>query len=260
MNGAAFGQYIPHKSVIHLLDPRTKLYLVAVMMVVVFAVDSWVGVLTMAAYAVVMRYLSGIPWRVFVQGMKPLMVLMAVTVVFQLLLVPGKAVFEWWLITVTDAGIRMGGLMGFRLTMVFFLAQLLTITTSPLQLTDALEKLLGPFRRIGVPAHELAMIMTIALRFIPVFFEETDKIFRAQMSRGADFSGSLKNIRNLVSIMVPVFTRAFRRADELAMAMESRCYVGGDGRTRLHELTMRGRDRAAIVLITILAALTFLGI
>jgi energy-coupling factor transport system permease protein len=153
----------------------------------------------------------------------------------------------------------MGALMTYRLIMVYVLAQLLTFTTSPLQLTDGLERIMRPFTKVGVPAHELAMIMTIALRFIPVFFEESDKIIKAQISRGADFQGGwVKSARNLVSIMVPLFTRAFRRADELAMAMEARCYAGGAGRTSLHTMIMNPADYGTIVVTTGLVLVIFL--
>ncbi|NLW62670.1 MAG: energy-coupling factor transporter transmembrane protein EcfT [Syntrophomonadaceae bacterium] len=243
MNSFPFGQYIPGISLVHSLDPRTKLFFVVIMMAAIFAVNTLPGVLITALFTGIFIALTRVPLTIYFRGMRPLMVLVGITAAFQVFLIPGEVIWRWWVFSITDTGIEMGALMSYRLIMVFVLAQLLTLTTSPLQLTDGLEMVLGPLTRVGFPAHELAMIMTIALRFIPVFFEEGSKIILAQVSRGADFQGSwLKSARNLVAIMVPLFAQAFRRADDLALAMESRCYTGGEGRTQLHEITMSRTD------------------
>jgi len=259
MNGINFGQYIPRDSWVHNLDPRAKLYLVVVLMATVIGVSGLPGILTTLAYAAWLMMLAKVPFRTYWQNTRTLLIIVAITVIFQILLVPGEVVFRWWIVSVTDYGLRLGALMTYRLLMIYLLAQLLTLTTSPLQMTDALERILKPFSRVGIQAHELAMIMTIALRFIPVFFEETDKIVKAQVSRGADFqSGWVKSARNLVSIIVPLFNRALRRADELALAMEARCYAGGEGRTRLHTMKMKSADYTVIGLTTALAVAVFL--
>lgn len=251
MNSFTFGQYIPNQSFVHSLDPRTKLYLVVVTMAAILGVNSLLGVLITALFTGLFVWFAKVPVGIYWRGTRPLLIVIAITAAFQIFFVPGEVIYQWWFISITDIGVQMGALMTYRLVMVFTLAQLLTFTTSPIQLTDGLERILKPFSKVGVPAHELAMIMTIALRFIPVFFEEGDKITKAQISRGADFQGGwLKSARNLVSIIVPLFVRAFQRADDLALAMESRCYTGGEGRTRLHIMTMTGADYGVIAVAT----------
>ncbi len=251
MNSFTFGQYIPGESYVHSLDPRTKLYLVVAAMVAVLGVNTLWGVVITALFIAIFILAARVPARVFWSGTRPLLIVVVITALFQIFFVPGEVIYRWWLVTVTDAGLKMGALMTYRLLMVILLAQLLTFTTSPLQLTDGLERVLRPFSKVGIPAHELAMIMTIALRFIPVFFEEGHKITRAQVSRGADFRGGwLKSAQNLVSIIVPLFVRAFHRADELALAMEARCYTGGEGRTRLHVMVMSPADYCVMAVTT----------
>ena len=252
MNSFTFGQYIPGQSFVHSLDPRTKLYLVVVAMVAVLGVNTLLGVLITAFLTGTFILAARVPVRVYWSGTRPLLIVVVITAAFQIFFVPGEVIYRWWFITISDVGVQMAALMTYRLLMVIVLAQLLTFTTSPLQLTDGLERILKPFSKIGIPAHELAMMMTIALRFIPVFFEEGNKITRAQISRGADFRGGwLRSARNLVSIIVPLFVRAFRRADELALAMEARCYTGGEGRTRLHVMVMSPADYGVITVTTI---------
>ncbi|MGE5544238.1 MAG: energy-coupling factor transporter transmembrane component T family protein [Bacillota bacterium] len=251
MNSFTFGQYIPGNSFVHSLDSRTKLYLVVVSMAAVLGANTLLGVVITTLFTGLFILSSSISVRTYWHGMRPLIIVVAIAAAFQIFFVPGEVIYRWWIFSVSDAGAKMGALMTYRLIMVFVLAELLTFTTSPLQLTDGLERILRPLNKLGVPAHELAMIMTIALRFIPVFFEEADKITMAQISRGADFSGGwVKKTRNLVAIIVPLFVRAFRRADELALAMESRCYTGGEGRTRLHEAIMSPADYGVIAVTT----------
>jgi len=259
MNSFTFGQYIPGDSLVHSLDPRTKMFSVVIMMAAVLAVNTLTGVLITALFTGILVALTKVPVTIYFRGMRPLIILVVITAAFQVFLIPGEVVWRWWILSVTDAGIVMGALMSYRLFMVFVLAQLLTLTTSPLQLTDGLEMLLRPLSRVGFPAHELAMIMTIALRFIPVFFEEGSKIIMAQVSRGADFQGGwIKSARNLVAILVPLFVQAFRRADDLALAMESRCYTGGEGRTRLHEITMSRTDYLVMAVTAAVVPFVFL--
>jgi len=181
------------------------------------------------------------------RGLRPIFLIIAVTFVINLLMTPGKIIFQVSFIKITEEGLRQAGFMAIRLTLLIMGTSLLTLTTSPIILTDGIESLLSPFKRFGVPAHELAMMMTIALRFIPTLMEETEKIMKAQKSRGADFeSGNIINrAKNLVPLLVPLFISAFRRADELAMAMEARCYRGGDNRTRMRELKIEMGDYVA---------------
>ncbi len=260
MDGITFGQYIPVQSFVHSLDPRAKLYLVVMLMAAILGVHTFLGVAVTVVYTTLLILSANVPLGVYWRGTRPLFVVIAITVAFQIFLVPGQVIYQWWFFSVTNTGIQVGALMTYRLIMVFMLAQLLTFTTSPLQLTDGLERILKPFNRLGVPAHELAMIMTIALRFIPVIFEESNKIVKAQVSRGVDFQGGwIKSFRNLVSIIVPLFTRAFRRADELALAMEARCYTGGEGRSSLYYLSMSLADYSIMVITTGLMLVVFLS-
>jgi energy-coupling factor transport system permease protein len=187
---------------------------------------------------------SGIPALAVLRGLKPLLFIIAITVFFNMIMTPGEVVYRLGFINITKEGLRQAGFMALRLIFLVTGTSLLTLTTSPIALTDGIESVLNPFRRIGVPAHELAMMMTIALRFIPTLMEETEKIMKAQMARGADFeSGNiLRRAKNLVPLLVPLFVNAFRRADELATAMEARCYRGGEGRTRLKPLIYRRTD------------------
>ncbi|MGE5417883.1 MAG: energy-coupling factor transporter transmembrane component T family protein [Acidobacteriota bacterium] len=249
MNSFTFGQYIATDSFVHSLDPRTKLALTVVLMIAALSTLSPVGLVSVGLALAILILLSKVAISLYWHGIKPMLIIIAITVAFQVFLIPGKVLFHWWIFTATYPGVTLGALMAYRLFIVFFLAQLLTFTTSPLELTDGLENILRPLKRVKVPVHELAMVMTIALRFIPVFFEESERITKAQMSRGADFSSSFTGaFRNLISIIVPLLARAFQRADDLAIAMESRCYAGGTGRTRLHQIHMRGRDHLLVVL------------
>lgn len=242
--GVTIGQYVPVESVIHNLDPRTKLLLTLIAMVAVLAAGSGWGLVLVTGCIAILVFLTRVPWLLYFRGMKPLFILVAVNFLIQLFMVPGEPLLQWRLVTITRQGLTLALVMTARLVLLFIIAQLLTFTTSPVSLIDGIERLLSPLRRLGVPAHELAMVMSIALRFIPVFYEESEKIVKAQVSRGADFeSGNLiTRARNLSSVLVPLFIKALRRADDLALAMEVRCYAGGEGRTRLRELRMREAD------------------
>lgn len=255
------GQYIPGQSLVHNLDPRTKILSAVIFMVALFTVNSALGYVSMGLFTFLVIWLSHIPMHYLLRGLKPVLIIIVFTVTLHLFLTPGTEVFRWGIFKITVEGVRQGIFMGLRLVFLVFITSLLTLTTSPISLTDGLEYLLSPGRKIGLPAHELAMMMSIALRFIPTLLEETEKIMKAQMARGADFeSGNLwRRAKNMVPLLVPLFVSAFRRADDLAMAMEARCYRGGTGRTRLKELVMHHRDYLTLsfmVLFAIYAIIT----
>jgi len=238
------GQYVPGDSIIHRLDPRTKILAAIIFIFALFIVTDLAGYIVMTLFSVVIILLSQIPARFVLRGLKPLYYILAFTILLNFFLTPGRVIWSWWFLRLTQEGIRQGLFMGWRLLLLVLTTSLLTLTSSPIALTDGIERLLNPFRRIGVPAHELAMMMTIALRFIPTLLEETDKIMKAQMARGADFDTGniIQRARGMVPLLVPLFISAFRRADELAMAMEARCYRGGEGRTRLKQTEMARRE------------------
>ncbi len=241
------GQYYQTDSVIHRLDPRVKLVATLAFIVSLFIVNSFWGYLIAAVFLVVMIRLSHVPFKFMVRGMKAIVFLLVVAGVFNLFLTPGEVVVAFWKLKITKEGIKLALLMAARLCFLIIGSSIMTLTTTPNQLTDALEKLLAPLKRIHVPVHEIAMMMSIALRFIPILLEETDKIMKAQIARGADFeSGNLiTKAKNLVPLLVPLFISAFRRANDLAMAMEARCYRGGEGRTKMKPLHYEKRDYLA---------------
>ncbi len=238
------GQYFPGTSIIHKLDPRVKIVVVAMFIASLFFVTSFWPYVLIVAFIGTIISVAKLPLKFIIKGLKPLMFIILITFAINLFLTKGEVLLELGPLTITKEGLRQSVFMALRLVFLITGTSLLTLTTSPIALTDGIERLLSPFKKIGLPAHELAMMMTIALRFIPTLLEETDKIMKAQMARGADFeSGNILNrAKNLVPLLVPLFINAFRRADELATAMEARCYRGGDGRTRLNELKFRSRD------------------
>ena len=255
------GQYFPGDTVVHRLDPRTKLILVIVYIVALFCAKSYVSYAVVAAFLILCMCLSRIRLRVIVKGLKPLLLIIVLTGLLNMFYTPGRELVHFWIFTITWEGIRNAVFMISRIVMLIFGTFLLTYTTSPIALTDAMELLMSPLKRIKVPVHELSMMMCIALRFIPTLISETDKIISAQKARGADFeSGNLiRRAKALIPILVPLFISAFRRADELAVAMESRCYHGGKGRTRMKQLRMAGRDYLALAFgILLLAAVIVL--
>ena len=256
------GQYFPGKSPIHLLDPRSKLLLLIVYIVALFLAVSWVSYALCVVFLISCIVISRVPAKSFLRGMKPLMFILAFTVILNLFFTQGENVLvSFWVITITWEGLIRALFMLIRIVMLIAATFLLTYTTSPIALTDGLESLLSPLKKIKVPVHELSMMMCIALRFIPTLIEETDKIMSAQKARGADFeTGKLmQRVKALVPILVPLFISAFRRADELATAMECRCYQGGEGRTKMKLLRYRRRDFAAFFLgAVILAGVTVL--
>ena len=230
------GQFFPGRSFIHRLDPRTKLIMLVVYIVALFVAESWISYAVVFLFLVVCVAVSRIPLKNLVRGMKPLLIILILTGLLNLFLTDGETVWlQFWVITITKEGVVRAVLMLARIMMLVSGTFLLTYTTSPIALTDGLESLLSPLKKIKLPVHELSMMMCIALRFIPTLIEETDKIMSAQKARGADFETGniLKRVKALVPILVPLFIGAFRRADELATAMECRCYHGGDGRTKM---------------------------
>lgn len=255
------GQYYPGNSCIHRLDPRTKILSVLFYMVMVFMADSPLSYGLLIALILLGTLLAKLPAGLLLRSLKPLWVIILLTMGIHFVTDPGKVLWSWKFITLTEEGIILGIKMSLRLVLLLLISSLMTFTTSPIVLTDGIESLLRPFKKIGVPAHELAMMMTIALRFIPTLLEETDRIMKAQMSRGADFSSGniMKRARNMLPILIPLFISAFRRADELALAMEARCYRGGEGRTRMNELVYKkGDGAAALVMLGLFALLAFL--
>ena len=244
------GQYYPGNSFIHRLDPRTKILSTLLLIAAVFLANTAVGYAALCAMVLFIVLVSGLPFMLVLRSVKPLLFIIVLTLVLHAVMGQGEHVlYQWKFIKVTEEGLRLGVQMAMRLILLLMISSILTFTTSPIVLTDGIEALLRPFRVIGVPAHELAMMMTIALRFIPTLMEETDRIIKAQTARGADFSGGnlLVRAKNMLPILVPLFISAFRRADDLAVAMEARCYRGGEGRTRMHQLAYRSGDVMAFV-------------
>ena len=253
------GQYFPGSTPIHRLDPRAKLLFVICYIVALFLAKRLSGYLVLIAVLAVCVAVSKIKPAALFRGMKPVLLLIAITGLLNLFYTAGDPIWQWGFLKITVEGIWAAIYMILRITMLIFCTFLLTYTTSPIMLTDGLEQLLNPLKKIRVPVHELAMMMSIALRFIPTLIEETDKIMSAQRARGADFdTGNLfQKAKALVPLLVPLFVSSFRRADELAVAMECRCYHGGDGRTRLKQLHYGPRDAAVLVFGVLLCVLVW---
>lgn len=253
------GQYYQTESVIHKLDPRVKLVGTILYIISLFLFNHFIGYIAAALFLITVIKLSRVPFRFMVRGMKAVVFLLLLTVVFNLLLTPGEALISFWKLTITREGVRISIFMAIRLTFLIIGSSLMTLTTTPNNLTDGMEKLMNPLKRLHVPVHEIAMMMSIALRFIPILMEETDKIMKAQIARGADFeSGNLiRKAKAMVPLLVPLFISAFRRANDLAMAMEARCYRGGEGRTKMKPLQYKRRDYIAygVILGYLLAVL-----
>lgn len=260
------GQFFPGKTVVHKLDPRTKLILVIVYIIALFSAKWFISYGVMMAVLCGIIAASKIQMKTIFRSMKPLLLIICLTGLLNLLYTDGEVLVQIWVLKITKEGIFSAVFMVLRIAMLITGTFMLTYTTSPIALTDGLELLLNPLKKIKVPVHELSMMMCIALRFIPTLIEETDKIMSAQKARGADFeTGSLiQRAKALIPILVPLFISSFRRADELAVAMECRCYHGGDGRTRMKQLQYQTRDRAAltggIVLLAVVIVLGHFGL
>lgn len=251
------GQYFPGNTIAHRLDPRTKLILVILYIVALFNCESWLSYGIMAAVTAACMVVSRISPKHIFNGLKPMIIIIFLTAFLNIFYTKGTPVREGWIITYE--GIEKAVKMILRILLLISGTFLLTYTTSPIALTDGLEMLLSPLKKIGVPVHEMTMMMSMALRFIPTLIEETDKIVSAQKARGADFEtgGLIKRAKSLVPILVPLFVSSFRRADDLAVAMECRCYNGGEGRTRMKQLKFAWQDYVAILLFVLLCVLIF---
>ena len=251
------GQYYPVDSVLHRMDPRTKLMGTLLFIISLFCADSFFGYGVSVLFLAAVIRLSKVPFKFMVRGLKAILVLLLISVSFNLFLTDGEVLVRLGFLKITLEGVRTAAFMALRLIFLVLGSSVMTLTTTPNELTDGLEKGLGFLNKVGVPVHEVAMMMSIALRFIPILIEEADKIMKAQMARGADFeSGNLiQRAKSMVPLLVPLFISAFRRATDLAMAMEARCYRGGEGRTKMKPLHYEKRDRIAqLVLVIYLAA------
>ena len=245
------GQYYQTESLIHKMDPRVKLGGTVLFIISLFFFKNYAGYVIAALFLGLVIRLSKVPFKFMVKGMKAIVFLILLTVICNLLLTPGEPLVTLWKLTITKEGLRIAALMTVRLSFLIIGSSIMTLTTTPNQLTDAMEKMMSPLKKIKVPVHEIAMMMSIALRFIPILLEETDKIMKAQIARGADFeSGNvIKKAKSMVPLLVPLFISAFRRANDLAMAMEARCYRGGDKRTKMKPLHYERRDYIAYAIV-----------
>ncbi|WP_029320023.1 energy-coupling factor transporter transmembrane component T family protein [Butyrivibrio sp. AE3004] len=245
------GQYYQTDSVLHRLDPRVKISATLIYIISLFVVNNVIGYFIAALFLIMAIILSKVPAKFIFKGMKAIYLLLLITMVFNLFLTPGEPLISVWKLKITKEGLKIAIMMGVRLVFLITGSSIMTLTTTPNQLTDGLENLMKPLKVFHVPVHEISMMMSIALRFIPILMEETDKIMKAQMARGADFeSGSvIQRAKSLIPLLVPLFISAFRRASDLAMAMEARCYRGGEGRTKMKPLIYRKRDFLAYVII-----------
>ncbi|NLG04462.1 MAG: energy-coupling factor transporter transmembrane protein EcfT [Clostridia bacterium] len=251
------GQYYPTESVLHKLDPRVKIVATLVFIISLFMFESFIGYIVATLFLIMIICASKVPFSFMVKGLKSIVILMMITVLFNLFLTPGEPLVTFFKITVTKQGLRTASFMAIRLIYLIIGSSVMTLTTTPNNLTDGLEKLMNPLRVIHVPVHEISMMMSIALSFIPILLEETDKIMKAQMARGADFdSGNLiKKVKSMIPLLVPLFISSFRRANDLAMAMESRCYRGGEGRTKMKPLVYKKQDRIAYGILLVYLAM-----
>lgn len=256
LKDVTLGQYFPGETSVHKLDPRTKLVLVIVYIVALFLAKGAASYALVAACLLAVIGISKIHLKVIVKSLKPLLLIIVLTALLNLFYGSGEPLVQFWIFKITKEGIENAVFMVLRIALLVAGTFMLTYTTSPIALTDGLESLLGPLKKLGAPVHELAMMMCIALRFIPTLIEETDKIMSAQKARGADFETGniLRRAKAMVPVLVPLFLSAIRRADELATAMECRCYHGGEGRTKLHILRYQRRDFLCILLTTMITA------
>lgn len=247
------GQYYPSESAIHRLDPRVKIIATLLFIVELFIVNNFIGFAVCAGAIAACVGLSRVPVSFILRGMKPIILILMFTFLLNIFMIDGRVIWTFGPLRVTMQGLITAIFMAIRLILLIIGSSLLTLTSTPIRLTDGIERLLSPFERFGLPAHDIAMMMSIALRFIPTLLDEADKIMKAQQARGADFeSGNIiRRAKSLVPILIPLFVSAFRIAQDLAMAMEARCYRGGKGRTRLHEMRFRTIDITAIIILAI---------
>lgn len=245
MDKLIFGRYVTGDSLIHRLDPRAKLLSTILFVVIIFLANNWMTYLGLALFVGLGIYLSDIKLSFFINGVKPLIWLILFTVLLQVIFTAGdKVLFSWWVIVISKEGLVNGAFIFMRFVLIIFMTTLLTLTTMPMSLTEAIEYLLHPGKKIGVPVHEIALMLSIALRFVPTLMDETEKIMNAQRARGIDFGeGNLYNqMKSIVPMLIPLFVSSINRAEELATAMEARGYKGGEGRTKFRQLTWQRRD------------------
>ena len=253
----SIGRFFPGESLIHKLDPRLKLYFIFLFILSIFFIKSFLVFIPITILIFSIMKIAKLPFLMVLKGLKGIFYIVIATVILNLVLTPGEVLFRFWIITVTVEGLKLSIFMSVRIILLVIGTSLLTLTTSPIVLTDALEYVMKPLEKIKFPSHSVAMMMTIALRFIPTILEEMDKIMKAQTSRGADFeSGNIiERAKGLIPLLVPLFVNALKRADELAIAMEARCYRGGNGRTRMNVLKYDKKDYITMIFITIFFAL-----
>lgn len=250
------GQYFPGSSPVHKLDPRLKIIATLLFIIELFIVDNFIGFLIAAIELGAVIALSKVPLSYILRGLKPILLILAFTFALNMFMVDGRILWQWKFLKITQEGLELAVFMAIRLILLIMGSSMLTLCTRPIALTDGIERLLSPFKRFGLPAHDIAMMMTIALRFIPTLLEEADKIMKAQQARGADFeTGNLmQRAKSLIPILVPLFVSAFRIAQDLAMAMEARCYRGGENRTRMNEMKFKKSDYVAVTLLAVFGA------
>ena len=263
IKNVTIGQYFPGESFVHKLDPRTKLLATIALIAVVFVSNGFAGFALIAAFVLLTALSTGVHLKFLFKGLKPIFFIIIFTFILNLFFQnTGEVLVKFWIFRITTGGLRMASFMAVRLILLVISSQLLTLTTSPISLTDGLESLMRPASKIGFPAHEIAMMMSIALRFIPTLMDEADKIMKAQKARGANFETGniLQRAKAMIPLLVPLFVGAFRRAEELALAMDARCYRGGAGRTRMNQLRYTRRDLiAALVVLALFAAVILLN-
>ncbi len=254
------GQYYSTDSFIHKLDPRVKITATFIYILTLFLIEHFIQYISIIGFLALVIVASKVPFKFMVRGLRPLIIIIMITIGINIFMTDGEILYKIGFIKITKEGLYQALFMGSRLILLIIGSSILTLTTKPVNLTDGIEKMLSPLKIVKVPAHELAMMMTIALRFIPTLLEETDKIMKAQMARGADFeSGNLvKRAKSLIPLLVPLFISAFRRADELAMAMESRCYRGGENRTRMHEISYHRKDALGMIIVLLFMVITII--
>ena len=257
--GIFFGRYLPGNSYIHLLDPRAKLIASLLIGTAIFWAESWPKIICLSVLVIMIIYLAEISLKVIVRAWSTVWLFMGFLLIFQILFTPGTIIYEWWLLRITREGLNLGGMLLFRVILIMSLASVLTFTTSPVSIAGAMELLLQPLKKVKFPVHELSLMMNVAIRFLPTLYGEGIRIIKAQRSRGAacDRSGIAGLYNTVIPVIVPLFASVFRRAEELAVAMEARCYHGDEGRTSFNEYKYNGKDYMAIIcgfLILLLAA------
>lgn len=252
------GQFYPSESIIHRLDPRVKLFGTMLFIISLFIIDSFIGHIIATVFLASLIIISKIPFKYIMKGLKAIIILLLLSVSFNLFLTKGEVILHFWVFEITKEGIKQSVFLAIRLIYVIIGSSLMTLTTTPNDLTSGMEKALSPLNKLKLPIHEISMMMSIALRFIPILIDETDKIMKAQIARGADLeSGNLlKRAKSIIPILIPLFISSFRRANDLAVAMESRCYNGGEGRTKMKPLKYAGRDAAAYIIMLVYFLLT----